>query len=108
MEKRCSSCDWNLVCPGGDGPEHLLDGGSVRLPGSSATFDLTPIQELEPRMTLIAEVFSIVGGGDGRRPKIKIEQGGHFATLQLLVDTHQDGQPAWPVSYTHLTLPTKA
>ena len=96
MEKRCSSCDWNLVCPGGDGPKHLPDGGSVRLPGSSATFDLTPIQELEPRMTLIAEVFSIIGGGDGRRPKIKIEQGGHFATLQLLVDTHQDGQPAWP------------
>ena len=95
-ENRCSSCDWNLVCPGGSGPELLPDGGSVRLPGSSATFDLTPIQDLEPRMTLIAEVFSIVGGGDGRRPKIKVEQDGHFASLQLLVDTHQDGQPAWP------------
>jgi hypothetical protein len=93
---RCDRCDWKSVCPGGDGPEELPNGGSVLLPGSSASFDITPIQDLEPRMTLIADVFSIVGGGDGRRPKIKIEQNGHFAQVQLLVDRHQDGEPAWP------------
>ena len=96
METRCSRCDWKAVCPGGDGPESLPDGGSIRLPGSTASYDLTPINALEPRMTLIADVFSVMGGGDGRRPKIKIEQDGHFASLQLLVDRHQDGEPAWP------------
>ncbi len=93
---RCSRCDWNAVCPGGKGPSELPEGGSVRLPGSSGSFDLTTIDSLEPRMTLIAEVFSVLGGGEGKRPTIKVTQSGHFAQLQLLVDTHQDGQPAWP------------
>jgi hypothetical protein len=56
--------------------------------------------QLEPRMTLIAEVFSVMGGGEGKRPKIRVVQGSHFANIQLLVDTHQDGEPAWPQDIT--------
>ena len=95
---RCDSCDWKAICPGGKGPEELPNGGRVQLPGSTTSFDLTPMNALEPRMTLIAEVFSILGGGEGKRPKIKIVQDGRFADIQLLVDTHQDGEPAWPPS----------
>lgn len=95
---RCDTCDWKAICPGGKGPEELPNGGHVQLPGSTTSFDLTPMNALEPRMTLIAEVFSILGGGEGKRPKIKIVQDGRFADIQLLVDTHQDGEPAWPPS----------
>ena len=93
---RCTSCDWKAVCPGGNGSDSQLNGGTVRLPGSTASYDLTGIDELEPRMTLIAEVFSVTGGGEGQRPRIKVVQNGLFAQVQLLVDTHQDGEPAWP------------
>lgn len=93
---RCDRCDWNAICPGGKGDEDLPDGGSVHLPGTPASFDLTPMAQLEPRMTLIAEVFSVMGGGEGKRPKIRVVQGSHFANIQLLVDAHQDGEPAWP------------
>jgi hypothetical protein len=54
------------------------------------------MEALEPRITLIAEVFSITGGGEGQRPRIKVVQDGRFAQLQLLVDTHQDSLPSWP------------
>ena len=99
-ETRCVTCDWEAVCPGGSGSDSELNGGTVNLPGSSASFDLTPMDALEPRITLIAEVFSITGGGEGQRPRIKVVQDGRFAQLQLLVDTHQDGLPSWPQGLT--------
>ena len=95
-EVRCTRCDWESICPGGQGDDNLPDGGSVQLPGNSTSFDLTPIGDLDPRMTLVAEVFTVMSGREGRRPQIKVSQGSAFAKVILLVDKHQDGQPSWP------------
>ncbi len=95
-ESRCISCDWEQICPGGQGDDDLPEGGSVQLPGSSNSFDITPIGELDPRMTLIGEVFTVLNAREGRRPQITISQGNAFAKVVLLVDHHQDGQPSWP------------
>ena len=95
-EIRCSRCDWASICPGGQGDDLLPEGGSVRLPGTPTSFDLTPIGDLDPRMTFVGEVFSVIGAREGHRPRITISQGNHFAKVILLVDQHQDGEPSWP------------
>ena len=95
-EVRCSRCDWESICPGGQGNDQLPEGGSIQLPGTSNAFDLTPIGELDPRMTFVAEVFSIIGVRKGNRPQITVSQGNTFAKVILLVDQHQDGEPSWP------------
>ena len=97
-EVRCDRCDWSQICPGGDGDDDLPLGGSIQLPGMSTRFDLTPIGELNPRMTLIGEVFTVMGMKEGRRPQVIISQGEKFAKIQFLVDSHQDGTPSWPDS----------
>lgn len=95
-ESRCTQCDWSQICPGGEGDENLPHGGDIQLPGSSGRFTITPIESLEPRMTLVADVFSVMGAREGRRPQITIAQDNLFAKVQLLVDNHQDGTPSWP------------
>ena len=95
-EVRCTRCDWAAVCPGGQGDDDLPVGGLVRLPGTPTDIDITPLGELDPRMTFVGEVFSVMGVKEGHRPRITISQGNHFAKVILLVDQHQDGEPSWP------------
>lgn len=95
-EVRCDRCDWAQICPGGDGDDDFPDGGAIQLPGTATSFDLTPIGSLNPRMTFIGEVFTVMGMKEGRRPQVTISQGEKFAKILFLVDSHQDGTPSWP------------
>ena len=95
-EVRCERCDWAEVCPGGDGDDELPEGGNIQLPGTSTPIDLTTIGVLDPRMTLVGEVFSVMGMKETRRPQVTVSQGSKFAKVVFLVDAHEDGRSSWP------------
>ena len=95
-EVRCERCDWAEVCPGGDGDDELPEGGNIQLPGTSTPIDLTTIGVLDPRMTLVGEVFSVMGMKEARRPQVTVSQGSKFAKVVFLVDAHEDGRSSWP------------
>jgi len=96
-DSRCLSCDWQNICPGGSGNDDLPGAGIVDLPGSTASFDITEIAQLDPRATIIAEVFSVVGANTRPVPQITISQGGNFAKIQIISETHESGQRSWPI-----------
>lgn len=95
-EVRCDRCDWAEVCPGGNGDDELPEGGNIQLPGTSTPIELTTIGVLNPRMTLVGEVFSVMGMKEARRPQVTVSQGSKFAKVVFLVDAHEDGRPSWP------------
>ena len=80
------------ICPGGSGNDDLPSAGIVHLPGSTSSFDITGIAQLDPRATIIAEVFSVVGANTRPVPQITISQGSHFAKIQIISETHESGQ----------------
>jgi CRISPR/Cas system-associated exonuclease Cas4 (RecB family) len=96
-ESRCDSCDWEQICPGGSGNDDLPSAGIVNLPGSSSSFDITEIAQLNPRATIVAEVFSVVGANSKPVPQITICQGTNFAKIQIISETHESGQRSWPL-----------
>ena len=95
-EVRCDRCDWAEVCPGGQGDDELPKGGNIQLPGTSSPIDLATIGVLDPRITLVAEVFTVMGMKEARRPQVTVSQGSKFAKVVFLVDTHEDGSSSWP------------
>ena len=97
QDSRCMSCDWRNICPGGSGNDDLPSAGIVHLPGSKSSFDITGIAQLDPRATIIAEVFSVVGANTRPIPQITISQGSHFAKIQIISETHESGQRSWPI-----------
>jgi len=98
QDSRCMSCDWQNICPGGTGNDDLPSAGVVHLPGSKSSFDITGIAQLDPRATIIAEVFSVVGANTRPIPQITISQGSNFAKIQIISETHQSGQKSWPIA----------
>lgn len=93
---RCDDCDWRNICPGGLGDDELPSAGIVNLPGSSTSYDISEIADLNPRATIIAEVFSVVGGRNKAVPQITISQGTNFAKIQIISETHESGEKSWP------------
>ena len=96
-ESRCISCDWEKICPGGSGNDDLPSAGIVNLLGSSSSFDITEMAQLNPRATIVAEVFSVVGANSKPVPQITICQGTNFAKIQIISETHESGQRSWPL-----------
>ena len=96
-DSRCLSCDWQKICPGGSGNDDLPGAGIVDLPGSTTSFDITEIAQLDPRATIIAEVFSVVGANTRPIPQITISKGDNFAKIQIISETHESGQRSWPI-----------
>ena len=95
-EVRCDRCDWATICPGGEGSDDLPEGGNIQLPGTPTAIDLAPLGSINPRKTIVAEVFSVMGMREARRPQVTLSQGSHFAKVVFMVDSHEDGTPSWP------------
>ena len=94
-EKRCDRCDWTKICPGGSGNDEFPADKSFTVPGNITPIEVTPINDLDPRLTIVCDVFSVFDSKN-KRPSITISQGKSMAKIDILVDKHQDGQRPWP------------
>ncbi len=94
-EKRCDRCDWSKICPGGSGNDEFPADKSFTVPGNITPIEVTPINDLDPRLTIVCDVFSVFDSKN-KRPSITISQGKSMAKIDILVDKHQDGQRPWP------------
>lgn len=94
-EKRCDRCDWSKICPGGSGNDEFPADKSFTVPGNITPIEVTPINDLDPRLTIVCDVFSVFDSNN-KRPSITISQGKSMAKIDILVDKHQDGQRPWP------------
>ena len=94
-EKRCDRCDWSKICPGGSGNDEFPAHKSFTVPGNITPIEVTPINDLDPRLTIVCDVFSVFDSKN-KRPSITISQGKSMAKIDILVDKHQDGQRPWP------------
>ena len=93
-EKRCDRCDWSKICPGGSGNDEFPADKSFTVPGNITPIEVTPINDLDPRLTIVCDVFSVFDSKN-KRPSITISQGKSMAKIDILVDKHQDGQRPW-------------
>ena len=84
-ESRCSTCDWAGLCPNGTGDDDLPSGGVHWPPGDLKTYDLTPFNELVPRVNIFCEAFSVTNVPD-KPPNITIEQDGGFAFVRIIAE----------------------
>tara|TARA_B100000945_G_scaffold51088_2_gene36818 strand:+ start:14922 stop:16496 length:1575 start_codon:yes stop_codon:yes gene_type:complete len=84
-ESRCSTCDWTGLCPNGTGDDDLPSGGVHQPPGDLKTYDLTPFNELVPRVNIFCEAFSVTNVPD-KPPNITIEQDGGFAFVRIIAE----------------------
>ena len=93
-EKRCDRCEWSKICPGGSGNDEFPADKSFTVPGNITPIEVTPINDLDPRLTIVCDVFSVFDSKN-KRPSITISQGKSMAKIDILVDKHQDGQRPW-------------
>jgi len=84
-EVRCVTCDWAGLCPNGTGDDDLPSGGFHQPPGELKTYDLTPFNELVPRVNIFCEAFSVTNIPD-KPPNITIEQEGGFAFVRIIAE----------------------
>jgi len=82
-EVRCVTCDWAGLCPNGTGDDDLPSGGVHQPPGEIKTYDLTPFNELVPRVNIFCEAFSVTNIPD-KPPNITIEKEGGFAFVRII------------------------
>ena len=94
-EKRCDRCDWNTICPGGSGNDEFPDDKSFNIPGNITPIEVTRVEDLNPRLTIVCDVFSVFDSKN-KRPSITVSQGKSMAKIDILVDKHQDGRMPWP------------
>tara|TARA_B110000444_G_scaffold228611_1_gene234530 strand:+ start:15768 stop:17600 length:1833 start_codon:yes stop_codon:yes gene_type:complete len=94
-EKRCERCDWKVICPGGSGSDEFPVNKSFSIPGTITPIEVTRIEELDPRLSIVCNVFSVFDTKNNR-PSITVSQGNSMAKIDILVDKHQDGQRPWP------------
>lgn len=92
-QTRCSVCDWQAICPGGNGPESVNLPAMYQLPGSLQSMSIEAIGPLNPRITVRGELFS-VGRASGNRPQtMTLHQGPHVAQIQVVATNDSDGSP---------------
>jgi hypothetical protein len=84
-ESRCVTCDWAGLCPNGTGDDDLPSGGVHQPPGDLKEYDLTPFNELVPRVNIFCEAFSVTNVPD-KPPNITIEQDGGFAFVRIIAE----------------------
>ena len=92
---RCDNCEWRKVCPGGLGNDNFPENNSFNIPGNLTAIETIEIENLNPRLTIICEVFSVFESKN-KRPALTVYQGQKMAKIDILVDKNQDGVTPWP------------
>lgn len=93
---RCDRCDWRHVCPGGEGSDEFPLEPSVQLPGNMHQTVLSSINTLDPRITVVGELFTVGAARDGRPPRLTLKQGSAFANINIVSQDHHEGGRTWP------------
>ena len=93
-ESRCDSCDWAGLCPNGSGNDDLPAGGEYEKPGDIKVYDLVPFGELQPRVNIFCDVFSVTQVPD-KPPNVMIQHPDGFALLRIISPENEDG-PTYP------------
>ena len=88
-ESRCERCEWSNICPGGVGDDDFQKGAFYKRSGEMVEYDLTPLEDLKPRVSIFAEVFSI-SKKDDYNPDMSIMQGTDYAQVRIL------SEGTWP------------
>ena len=79
---RCEVCEWSYLCPKGGSDDEYPETGAIQLPGSSNALKIEDIGDLNPRISVVAEVFTCTQK-DGRPPFVRVTQNNLFANLQF-------------------------
>ena len=93
---RCKRCDWESVCPAGEGSDEPVLGESLQLPGFSGMTRIDTIGSLNPRASIRGELFSVSVPKGDKPPKILVQQGHYFANVNIISHDHKDGGKTWP------------
>ena len=93
-EVRCTTCDWNDLCPNGTGDDDLPEGGQHQPLGGLKVYNLTPFAELVPRASIFCEVFSAIEVPD-KPPNITVEKDGGFAFIRIIAEENE-GELTYP------------
>ena len=79
---RCNVCEWSMLCPNGGSDDEYPETGAIQIPGKSNALKVEDIGDLNPRISVVAEVFNYIEN-DSKPPFIRVKQGSHFANLQF-------------------------
>ena len=79
---RCDVCEWSMLCPNGGSDDEYPETGAIQIPGKSNALKVEDIGDLNPRISVVAEVFNYIEN-DSKPPFIRVKQGNHFANLQF-------------------------
>ena len=79
---RCDVCEWSMLCPNGGSDDEYPETGAIQIPGKSNALNVEDIGDLNPRISVVAEVFNYIEN-DSKPPFIRVKQGSHFANLQF-------------------------
>ena len=79
---RCDVCEWSMLCPNGGSDDEYPETGAIQIPGMSNALKVEDIGDLNPRISVVAEVFNYIEN-DSKPPFIRVKQGSHFANLQF-------------------------
>ena len=91
--KRCDSCDWRAVCPGGEGAAQPVVPSSYQLPGASERTPLQDIGTLNPRISVRGVLFSVGFSSPSKPLMLTLKQGTNTAHVQVVASEHADGGP---------------
>jgi len=87
---RCDSCEWSKLCPGGEGNDNYKIIENIQPKGEIKSYELTRLKNLEPRVNIFCEVFSVTKNSDGV-PNIMIQQDGGKAFVKI-ISKESEGQ----------------
>ena len=79
---RCDVCEWSMLCPNGGSDDEYPETGAIQIPGKSSALNVEDIGDLNPRISVVAEVFNYIEN-ESKPPFIRVKQGSHFANLQF-------------------------
>ena len=71
-----------MLCPNGGSDDEYPETGAIQIPGKSNALNVEDIGDLNPRISVVAEVFNYIEN-DSKPPFIRVKQGSHFANLQF-------------------------
>ncbi len=94
-DSRCDTCDWYNLCPNGNGDDDLPDGGQHQPPGGIKVYDLTPLGEINPRMSIFAEAFSVTNVPD-KPPNLLVETKEGYGFVKIAA-SEVDGNKTYPL-----------
>lgn len=81
-QKRCTMCEWEIICPGPEGALPELP-RRFQLPGHDQAMSVDPLGDINPRVDLHLEVNSVQKTGVAR-PRILFTDGQRQADMRIL------------------------